>query len=252
MDNHVEIHTGGPRAFELKNAILLYSDSGRAHGDSYATLHAIERGKGGSVLGAGVPATKESCADFVRAIGNQSAFAGFLSPELLYISPRTVAWWRVPAPARVWFECTDAADKRKHLKGSAITPHPGLVFVLAGESWFVYAVKGSSRPTADTRLYRAPYMNVWGNNHICEGNIERPKRVTPETIAKFERAFFDSKFTHPNDTGHTKFKGGIYALWRHLLTCKRVNFPDATLKPIAKLNLAECIRQHESRKHADD
>lgn len=251
--NEINVHTEGASAYRLLSAILIYANRDHARANMYATLHQIEhRAKGGPVLGAGIPATKEGCAEFASAMAEQSAFAGFLSPELLYVAPRIVAWWRPPTKARVWFATEDIKDPKKHMgTRSAITPHPGLVFVLADDRWYVYAVKKSDRPGPETPLWRAPYFNVWQSGHICEGNLERPKRVTPATIASFERAFFDSRFTHPNDSGQTRHKGGIYQLWRELLDGKHREFPGASLVPIAKLTLAQCVRKHEENKHGE-
>lgn len=231
--NKADVHTHGARVFELHRAILLYQCS-QGGGQVYATLHQVERNRpGGPHLAAGVPATQENCAEFARAIADRAAFSGFLSPNLLYIGPRVVAWWRPPAPARVWFKTEDADKPERHIgERSAITPHPGLVFIVAEGNWSVFALKGGKRPAQDEQLYRAPYFNVWLGGRICEGNIERPNRVTPETIATFERAFFESRFTHSNvqrSRDITSYEGGIYVFWRALLDGKYKAFPERFL-----------------------
>lgn len=244
----IDVKTPGSTRLALSQAILLYTNDHIHRPEVYATVHPVLRGKGGTRLGAGVAATREGCAAFVGAMADQSAFAGFLAPAMLYVSPRLVAWWRAPAPARVWFDTGDAAPAEKHIHGSAVTPHPGLVFVLADRSWYVYAVKGADRPTPTTKLWRAPYFNINEAGHLCEGNIERPDRVNAETIAQFERAFFDSRFTHPNGRRMVRGKGGIYALWRDLLRHAelRTTFPESALTT-AGFTLEACLRKHQSR-----
>lgn len=228
---HVDIE--GATTYELAAAILLYGNAQERA--AYATVHEIERGKGGLVLGPGTAATKSSIADLVRSLGERAGFSGFISHQLLYVGAGVVAWWRAPACTRVWFDTKDEeGGKRKNPIGTrnAITPQPGLVFALAHGEWYVYAVKGDERPSANARLYRAPYFNVWTGGHICEGNIVRPGSVNAESLATFERAFFDSRFTHPNLHGPrdlTTFKGGVYAFWRALLDGRWKVFPERYL-----------------------
>lgn len=245
MKHTVATHVHDSSDYRLHSAILLYSAQSN---DVYATLHAVERGKGGTRLGAGIPATAEACAGFVRALSDAAAFSGFIEPRMLYIGPRIAVWHRPPGSARVWFDTTGAAgaDQTAAHIGSrtAITPHPGLVFALADGQWHVAAVKGSARPVPGTALHVAPYFNVWRGGHICEGNIRRPDKVTPETIAAFERAFFESRFTHPNMTRLVRFKGGAGALWTALLDGKFKTFPERALLP-QKTTLAQWIRQLE-------
>lgn len=254
----VHIATPGTQRLSLRAAILIYG-SDYLMGSAFATVHGIERGthptSGAPTIAAGVPATREACANLLRGLGSQAGFNGFLTPELLYIGANVTAWWRPPAPARVFFECVNDKAPAKHLgKVSAITPQPGLVFTLAGDAWHVFAVKGADRPTPATRLYRAPYFNVDEHGYICEGNLSRPASVSAESLARFERAFFDSRFTHTNVRSSkdiTTHKGGIYALWRDLLRGQWKSFPEATLVSAGK-TLAQRIRQLDKQESNDD
>lgn len=252
MATKVHVHTHGQTGYQLKRAILLYE--GQHQGDVYATINAVRHGKGGAMLDVGVPATVEACADFARAMADRAAFTGFLSENLLYVGPRVVAWWRAPQPTRVWFKTEDEKNAKRHIgERTAVTPQPGLVFVVADGLWHVFAVKGAARPKPDTPLYRAPYFNVWIEGRICEGNIARPQRVTPEAIGRFEQAFFESRFTHSNvqkSSDITRYEGGIYALWRALLDgkFKTTGFPDKTLVAHPKATLEGKLRNLERQK----
>ncbi len=247
MTNDIAVHTtSGPEAYELSRAILIYSSRSK----HYASVHHIERGPGGARIGAGEPATVEACAEFVNGLADKAKFTGFVEPRMVYIGPRTVVWWRAPLPARVWFDTTEAeaGDQKKATIGkrSAITPQPGLVFALSNGKWFVAAFKGANRPTSSTRLYVAPYFNVWKGGHICEGNVSRPEKVTPETITAFEHAFFDSKFTHPNMPRIAKFHSPTQ-FWTALLDGKCKTFPEQLLLP-TKNSLATWIKHLENHK----
>lgn len=245
MTNTVNVRTAEPaRTWRLDSAILLYANGI----DAYATLHAIERAgrgtKGGTRLAPGVPATREACARFAQALADRAAFAGFIEPRMLYVGPQVAAWWRAPAPQRVWFETEDKPGFVG--KRNAVTPHPGLVFALAHGELYVWAVKGADRPAPGTRLWFAPYFNVWPDGKICEGDMRRPDRVTPDALASFERAFFWSRFTHPNVTRARDFclmKGGPHAFWRALLDNADAGgmpvFPQPLLAPLRRWRTLE-------------
>ena len=241
----VTITTPSVERYQLQHAVLIYG-CGRK---SYATLHDIDRALGGPVIGAGRPITQDAAAALGKSLAVHSGFTGFVAPEILYIGPTVAAWWRAPAPARVYFETQDKRPQRNLGTVSGVTPQPGLVFALAENRWFVFAVRGTERPTAATLLYRTPYFNVWETGEICEGNLHRPDTVSTESLAAFERAFFDSRFTHTNirrGSDIARFKGGPYALWRALLAGQWKHFPEATLVPI-KASLGQMMKKLEER-----
>lgn len=250
MPTNVRTSAGGTATFQLRKAILIYE--GRE--GAYATLHDIERHRpGGPRLAPGTPATREACAAFTRTIAERAAFDGFLSNEMLFIGPRVIAWWRPPGRARMFFETVTDDDEAATLgQRAGVVPQPGLVFMLVdGREWFVFAVKGADRPLSGTRLFKAPYFNVYDKGNICEGNIRRPSRVTPDTIRGFESAFFDSRFTHPNAQRLTNYrprgkkKPDVYALWRDLLDRKLTAFPEASLVPHGRHTLESRLRDLE-------
>lgn len=80
--------------WKLASAVLVYEAENR-HGktSAYATVHGIEAKGTKLALGAGVPATKEACADLARSLGAASTLSGFLPENLLYLGARTLAWW---------------------------------------------------------------------------------------------------------------------------------------------------------------
>jgi PRTRC genetic system protein B len=252
MTTDVTISAGGAATYQLREAILLY------HGpsdDVYATLHKIERHrKGGPRLAAGIPATREACAAFARAISDRAAFRGFLSDRILFVGPRVIAWWRAPAKASMFFSADDADRGKTRLGERAGTsPQPGLVFMLIEGQWLVFAVKGSARPTPQSPLFRAPYFNVNEHGHICEGDVARPQRVDDDTLGGFERAFFGSRFTSPNATSKqlTSHKGGVYKLWQDLVEGKLREFPERSLVRHGKHTLESLLRRLEKKGSED-
>jgi len=144
-----------------------------------------------------------------------------------------LVWFCKPQKRQVFFKCSEFDGE------SALTDHPGLIFMIGKGKWYVFATKTSMRPTANTPLYVAPYFNVWKGGHICTGNIDTPKGKMKFNTAAWEEAFFRSYFSHPNQHEKgalTTFRGGIFALWKALM--KGRIFPKETLVPEGK-NLGE-------------
>jgi PRTRC genetic system protein B len=275
----VTIGTAGvaPR-WKLASAVLVYQaeHAGNGEAGAYATVHGIESKGKKLALAAGVPATKEACAELARALGAASTLSGFVPAELLYLGARSIAWWRRPAPATMYFDTTkdaagDQQESKTHAgaigKRSGRTPQPGLVFAVAPGHWYVYAVKGAARPAPDAPLYRAPYFNVWGSGEICTGNVRLPATLSTSALERYERAFFESEFTHPNvragerlvrkparlapraEVGERIFErwdGSSYTFWRELLDrpLTITEFPEEVLVD-AKCTLEQAVKKIE-------
>lgn len=196
-------------SLSLQSAILLYS-SGR--GDVYATVHAIDthpEQPERRLLGAGIPASKSALAAFAAAVSDATSFTGMIPERLLYTAPNAIAWWLPSQARRVWFKSTDPAIGSV----SAVVTHPPLFFLVANDAWYIAALADNKRPIATTKLYKAPYFNVWDGNEICTGNVGLPSHTSPDAIKAYENAFFRSNFTHPNQTKLVKYPGDATALW---------------------------------------
>lgn len=230
--SEVQVAAANARDLALSAAVLIYGDN---NGSAYATVHGIERRAKDVRLDAGRPATRAACAQLAHALGEASTLAGFTPAALLYLGAQTIAWWRAPQTTRVFFAAPDDPERPGVGKRSAVVPHPGLVFAITARAWYVAAVKGGARPGPDTKLFRAPYFNVWKNGHICEGNVRLPERMAAGMIANYERAFFGSNFTHPNDPQGLvrNCKGGVVGLWTELLDGRHHHtFPERVLAPL--------------------
>lgn len=264
MTPSVEIHTEERPTWKLTRAVLVYeSERFAGQRSAYATVHDVDVGAKGVQLRAGVPATREACADIARSLGAASTLGGFLPPQLLYLGATSIIWWRPPQRTRVFFNTTkDAAvDQPNDKTGAAligkrsgVVPHPGLVFAVAGGNWYVYALRGDGRPDPDAALHRAPYFNVWASGQICTGNVRLPESLSTGALATYETAFFDSEFTHPNVHGRAKLvraQAGAYAFWRELLDHGRfmLEFPTQQLVD-ANLTLAGLAKRLEEGRRA--
>jgi PRTRC genetic system protein B len=150
-------------------------------------------------------------------------------------------WW-TPAQMRpMFFGSPDG--KMATLNGLSF-PQPPLVFLSDEHTLSVRAVKKSQRPTANTKLYVAPYWNVYEDGSICLGSTPIPTSPSISTMPQWERAFFESEFTHPNGAQRiTAHKGGFAGLWDAL--AGKDQFPTRYLVD-AKQTLAGFIEKRHA------
>lgn len=228
----LEMRLGGETAFKLEHAVLVYSDGKRA----YATLHKPVQGRGAPSLGAGQPVTSA----FLRALGDGLG-AGLplevIPPTVLCRTPDVTVWWRPAQRAPLFYapwKEVKHGDALKALSGRRV-PQPPLVFKATRTQLWVRAIAGDDRPTASTPTYEAPYFNVSTTGAVCLGSMRRPTSRGIAAIAEWERAFFESEFTHAlPGTRLTSFPGGFTKLWVGTAALGLDRFPDCALAPAPK------------------
>jgi PRTRC genetic system protein B len=240
------------QSFVLSAAILLHTQELRGAANSYdrgtrrafATIHPVrEDDKGGKVIGEGSLVSHQALSEIVEQLAPQRGL-NFLPTEVLAACATGIVWWRRPAPAKVWFNTQDALGQK-----NGTTPQPGLVFAATAAGWWVWAVKGSERPTPKTRLYQAPYYNVNGGGSICTGNVDLPDGLGIDSIQGYEAAFWGSRFTHPNIHDKRRLSawpGGAEKLWLALLAGRRRCFPEQALVEL-RLDLESAISEVAGR-----
>jgi PRTRC genetic system protein B len=264
MSERVSLQSAEPRSWSLTKAVLVYQTKGGPRGDhAYATVHDVLHRAGRVQLASGVPATREACAGLAKALGSMAALGGFLPPNLLYLGARSLIWWRPAAPARLFFDTTKeaAGDQPDDKSGAALIgeknglcSQPALVFAVTGGDWYVYALEGDQRPGPSTKLLRAPYFNVWESGHICTGNVRLPESLSAGSLDVYERAFFDSRFTHPNVRGRgqlVRYPSGPYGFWADQLRAPAGSaFPIECLVE-ARLSVEGLAKRLEKGKERD-
>lgn len=213
------------KAYKMQKAILLYAEMHRGANPVFASVHDVEIEKGAAVIQPGLAVSKTGLVEALKALQPEDAMPAELFAEnLLARGTDHLAWFCKPGKQQVWFDCDELG------KTTAQAAHPGLVFIVTSEAWHVFAYKGDGRPTPDTELYVAPFFNVWQGGKICVGNMDLPKGSNRFNTLAWEEAWWRSTFTHPNvhqQNELTKYRGGIFALWRKLLAGKP--FPETSL-----------------------
>ena len=208
----------------LSGAIMIYGDDKSA----YATYHNVhfDANKQPSLL-EGHPLTAGQIGGLVHRLGKNAQIGTFLSDKVLSVGMGSLIWWVKPAVREIHFACRDKGIGDEF----GMVPHPGLVFAVVEGVWYVFAIKGNSRPTESTQLYQAPHFNVWAGGKICTGNVTLPEGADVDDRDAWEKAYFGSRFSHPNVQKLVDYKGGAYVFWRDMLDGKFPKFPSKVLVP---------------------
>ena len=220
-----ELNLGGAAQFELKGAVLVYCGGDLANG-AFASWHSAVHSAGEApVLGPGQPLSQAFLRELSRGLG-ATVRAEILPDNVLVRTPDTLVWW---SPARRCPMFFDSGEALVDVSGR-VFPQPALVFKVSRRALWIRALGANARPDATTALMVAPYYNVNAAGLVCQGTMRTPEQPSVAAMTQWERAFFESEFTHIYGGGRlTRHRGGVASLWSGLAG-KRA-FPVATLVP---------------------
>ena len=214
-DNYSEDNLAADRA------LIVYSSH---MGKTLCTLNEIEDG----VIQPGVPVDASKLAELFKAVGRgeqpKDGKMIWQSSNILARGPNAVMWYAPPAVREIYFSC----ENPRLMKCSGKNfPWPGLVFLVRSGKLFAFAVK--SRPTPETKLYRAPFWNINSSTGaVCMPHQANKKtEMTPE---EWEQLFFRSAFSHPG-FGEACVRTGFAKLVPALIRSGAEKFPGAELVP---------------------
>lgn len=184
-----------PARFRLSKAVCIYADGAA---DKLAMVHAA--GVDGR-LGPGQPIDPIDLAKSIYRLqrGEMLDRLVLVGENVLAENRDAVLWWRPASVEKMWFKTADPVPALTAMNGQPV-PQPALVFKAHKRTpeLSVWALAENKRPTADTPLYHAPYMNLSPSPHVCLGNMS-VKKITVDknaTPAQWEAVFFDSNFSH--------------------------------------------------------
>jgi PRTRC genetic system protein B len=229
-------------SFELREALLVYrSDrhSGRTGSSAFVTKHNVNLNHAGvPSLEAGSPIHQSDVSALIEQLRG-SIPVEFLPANILVRTQESIVWWTSPS-MRPMYYAKEKGKEVAQLSGKRF-PQPGLIFRAQTESLDVRAVACFDRPGPNTPLYRAPYWNVNDSGDVCLGSTRVPHQATVDSLPRWESAFFESEFTHPNAANKlTVHPGGFVGLWKSLIGKRK--FPTEYLAD-AKENLGQFIKR---------
>jgi PRTRC genetic system protein B len=230
------IELGGSESIVLKGALLLYEGRNRAFG----VWHDVKPGRNEC------PQIAEGQAlttDFVRSLnrGLQREMQAEVLPEYVLVwNSDLVVWWSCRCTRRMFFRNNSEAPTG--LSGAEFS-QPPLIWCASGQELTVRAISTNQRPTADTPLMIAPYWNVDGEmGRVCLGSMKVPELAGVAALAHWEKAFFESEFTH--QTGVKRLiqgAKGYFDVWEQVRGGPR-SFPAKFLVP-ANETLSDLLRR---------
>lgn len=226
----------GSESIALKGALLLYEGRNRAFcvwHDAMAVSNECAHLAEAQML-----TTK-----LVRALnqGLQREMQPEVLPEYVLIwNSELVVWWSRRCTRRMFFRKNSEAPTG--LSGSEFS-QPPLLWCASGQELTVRALSTNRRPTADTSLMIAPYWNVDGDTgRVCLGSMKVPELAGVAALDQWEKAFFESEFTH--QTGVKRLvqgPKGYFKVWERVRSGPRA-FPSKCLVP-ANETLSDLIRR---------
>lgn len=218
------------QTLSLKRAILLYegADECGEHQMALATVHPVHCQNAQFSLGAGVSLSRETLDQMIQELSAAPRKRCVLPVHLLSFDAALMAW-HCPSRKYPIFFATRDQEFNTLFEGKQVW-HPALLFVARPGSLFVYALKSDERPDETTKLFVAPYYNLWKEGKMCQGNSALPNSLDPAQIPLWERVFFETNFSHSNRDKVTAHQGGHNGLWKAMLSAKR--FDCSSLLPL--------------------
>lgn len=208
--------------------ITVYSD--KAGYQFYLENRDIKTIKGKATLMAPVALADDVLKSIARSYTQNNSFVmemgGEIAPHLLYAINRpgkTVVVWHRPAMKK---SLNFSASLK--IKGDSYVTVPATLNIVIDNELFIYALMDDSRPTNATKLYNAPFFNIYDNGRVCLGtaHVGKIKAKTFEKEAdRFERAFYMAEQNGGNSSNNCKTP--LPDLWNRLIK-KPSAFPSKT------------------------
>jgi PRTRC genetic system protein B len=116
-------------------------------------------------------------------------------------------------------------DNHKSIKSDMTANLPATLYLVIDAKLYLYALMSSERPDEKTKLYNAPFFNIYETGNVCLGTaaVGKHKARTFELEAdRFERAFY---MAEQNGGQLNQCKTPLVKLWNGLFKSKAA-FPS--------------------------
>ncbi len=223
-----------------KSALVFYQTTGKRN-DTY--VEHFDMDKNGTPINAH-PLTVKEANQLAKALKTAKEEKepllkpqGILSNQILYFEPtgNKVVWFTKAIQRELYF-----IESLGIPKGKANVPP--MLWVANRNGLAVFSLTNGRRPTIKTKLYNAPFFNVYEDGNVCMGTVDvRIKKTASleEFINKWEGFFFNSYFSHLMH-GHNPIKGNCVSLWESLIATGEA-FPMEVLTK-SNLTLKDILR----------
>lgn len=151
-----------------------------------------------------------------------------LPNKVLYVNPQQggyAVWYTPPQEVPLFFASALGITSGR---GKV----PALVWRASREELAVYALKGNKKPDSKTKLFHAPFFNIYKEGRVCMGtvriNINESARLE-DFMEKWESYFWNSYFSHLMSEFNPVTEN-IVQLWQSQVSTDNP-FPTHTLIP---------------------
>lgn len=223
-----------------KQGIIIYN----RYAEYYLETHEIVNNDGKFEWMEGKPFHKDHLKALALSLGKQSMtmmhVKGLLPENVLYYQPSffgNAFIWHVPSGLHHFsFKSTLKLKEGNYRM-------PGLIFAVNDKALYVFAYKGTNKPTAKTELFKGPFFNVYQDSKVCMGTTRESakKNVLQEEMARWERRFYGSRFTHVSDSSVLKKGFKINTVYNKIRNARK--FPEGCLAP-AKYKTLDSFTKH--------
>lgn len=243
-------------SYNPERALIIYRQEGdERDGVCYIEDHEITVQNGRAQLGAGKPMIREVLEELMQLVikndGSQITNTGSLMPEnVLYLDQQPgksiLIWWEPSGKQAIVYNDSER---------SVTVTVPPMLFVSkngAKKSLYAFAMRKNSRPNLKTKLYAAPFSNIYAGGNVCLGTAKAPVNETDITklIEGWDKTFWGSKFTGENQAQYDQ--KALDELWKKSNKEKWKTFPAIFLKPHAKQKTLESLIKTFNKNYDDN
>lgn len=222
----------------LQKAILVYGvpksnpyDSDPSLAITHATINEVEMKSGVPVLQAGRLMTQTDLKNLVSGLSQSQSLSvpAWIDTTMLALGAGRMIWYTPACQRAMFFKASSLSKETFEAQGQL--PTPGLVWMVRQGALFVYAYKGTGRPEKESKLYQAPFFNVWSQGKVCTGNAAMPVGDNTAIPHMWVDAFFGSNFTHPNFKEKDRLLKGVCPIefWKSMTENPLPVFPEGRL-----------------------
>jgi len=202
-----------------ESAIIIYKEKGHYGTEYYLERREIRSQNGGYSFMAPQPLSKnmmkQIASSFVKRNALDIEFGGLIAPHLLLgvNKPGTMAviWYRPAMTKQLNFSETLG------IKGRPQVQLPATLYMVLNTTLYVFALSSDDRPDGRTKLYHAPFFNIYTDGNVCLGTAPIGKtraRTFEEEAYRFERGFY---MAEQNGGSSKPCKTDLKLLWSQLI-----------------------------------
>ncbi len=163
---------------------------------AYIEYSEIKTENGKTAVSEGKPLTKKTLKSLLNLVltSDKTTYATIskLLPEaVIYYDPR-------PGKIKlIWYSKPLVRIIDGIYKNTSKVKIPAILYMLDGDTFYIYVLKSSKRPEMKTQLFHAPFPNVHEGGNVCMGSVKHPssKIEIADLIVAWEVAFWNSTFT---------------------------------------------------------